>query len=229
MDHQEQEAQEQALALQSKVDALKVVDQASYDFAQEINKQAYQGKKEFHDWFDPIDDASKKQLDASKKQRQAVIAQGKKIDEPFDYIIKTTGSRAAAWMAEEERKAAKLRQEAEAAARKKAEDKQLEEAQLLADLGMDEAAEEALVAEPVIEKVRVPEPTKAEGTSVRTYYSAEVVDLKALVVAVATGLASHSCIEANMVYLNGIARLEVEAMNIPGVRAIKEIKQSRRL
>ena len=132
-------------------------------------------------------------------------------------------------MADEERKAAKLRQEAEAAARKKAEDKQLEEAQLLADLGMDEAAEEALVAEPVIEKVRVPEPTKAEGTSVRTYYSAEVVDLKALVVAVATGLASHSCIEANMTYLNGIARLEGEAMNIPGVRAIKEIKQSRRL
>ena len=222
MDHQEQEAQEQALALRSKVDALKVVDQASYDFTQEINKQAYQAKKAFHDWFDPIDDAS-------KKQRQAVIAQGKKIDEPFDYIIKTTGSRAAEWMADEERKAAKLRQEAEAAARKKAEDKQLEEAQLLADLGMDEAAEEALVAEPVIEKVRVPEPTKAEGTSVRTYYSAEVVDLKALVVAVATGLASHSCIEANMTYLNGIARLEGEAMNIPGVRAIKEIKQSRRL
>ena len=222
MDDQEKKAEEQALALRSRVDALHVVDQGSYDLAQEINKQAYQGKKAFHEWFDPIDDAS-------KKQRQAVIAQGKKIDEPYDYIIKTTGSRAAAWMAEEERKAAKLRQEAEAAARKKAEEKQLEEAQLLADLGMNEAADEALVAAPVIEKVRVPEPTKADGTSVRTYYSAQVNNLKDLVVAVATGLAPIQAIEANMTYLNGRATLEKDGFSLPGVSVVKEIKQSRRL
>lgn len=222
MDDQEKKAEEQALALRSRVDALQVIDQGSYDLAQEINKQAYQGKKAFHEWFDPIDDAS-------KKQRQAVIAQGKKIDEPFDYIIKTTGSRAAAWMAEEERKAAKLRQEAEAAARKKAEEKQLEEAQLLADLGMNEAADEALVAAPVIEKVRVPEPTKADGTSVRTYYSAQVNNLKDLVVAVATGLAPIQAIEANMTYLNGRATLEKDGFSLPGVSVVKEIKQSRRL
>jgi len=217
----EKQAQEQAIALRSRVDALTVTDQGSYDLAQEINEKAIKGKKAFHSWFDPIDEAS-------KRQRQAVIAQGKKIDEPYDYVINTTGSRAAAWMAEERRKTAALQAEADAKARKKAEDDQLAAAQLLQDLGMDDAAEEALVAAPVIEKIKVAAPEAAAGASVRTYYSAEITDLKALVVAVATGLASHSCIEANLIYLNGIARLEGEAMNIPGVRVVKEIKQTRR-
>ena len=222
MDKQEQEAQEQAVALRSQVDALQVTDQASYDLAQAINEKAIKGKKAFHVWFDPIDDAS-------KKQRQAVIAQGKKIDEPFDYIINTTGSRAAKWMDSERQKAERLRQEAEAVARKKAEDKQLEEAQLLADLGMDEAAEEALVAAPVIEKVYVPEPAKAQGASVRTYYSAKVDSLVALVKAVAEGKAPIQAIEANMTYLNGRAVLEKDGFSLPGVSVVKDIKQTRRL
>ncbi len=222
MDKAEQEAQEKAVALRAQVDALTVTDQASYDLAQSINEQALKSKKAFHVWFDPIDDTS-------KKARQATIAQGKKIDEPLDYIITTTGSRAAKWMAEERQKADKLRQEAEAVARKKAEDKQLEEAQLLADLGMDDAAEEALVAAPVIEKVYVPEPAKAQGASVRTYYSAKVDSLKDLVVAVATGLAPIQCLAADMTYLNGRARLEEGAFALPGVSVVKEVKQSRRL
>jgi hypothetical protein len=218
----DKQAQEQAIALRNRVDSLQVVDQGSYDLAQEINKQAYQGKKAFHEWFDPIDDAS-------KKQRQAVIAQGKKIDEPFDYVISTTGIRAAKWMAEEKRKAEAIRAEAEAKARKKAEDKQLAQAELLSSLGMDEAADQALEAEPVIETVKVAEPIKAEGTSVRTYYSARVDDLMALVKAIASGEAPILAIEANMAYLNGRARLEQGGLKIPGVSVIKDEKQSRRL
>jgi hypothetical protein len=218
----EKQAQEQAIALRSKVDSLTVTDQASYDLAQEINKAAYQGKKAFHEWFDPIDDAS-------KKQRQAVIAQGKKIDEPFDYVIATTGSRAAKWMAEEREKAAKLQAEADAKARKKAEDEQLAAAQLLQDLGMNDAAEEAIAAEPVIEKVKVAEPEAAKGASVRTYYSAQVDDLMALVKAVAEGKAPIQAIQADMTYLNGRARLEEGAFKMPGVSVVKEVKQTRRL
>jgi len=222
MDKVEQEAQEKAVALRAQVDELTVTDQASYDLAQSINEQALKSKKAFHGWFDPIDDTS-------KKARQATIAQGNKIDEPLDYIITTTGSRAAKWMAEERRKVADKQAEADAKARKKAEDDQLAAAQLLQDLGMAEAAEEALVAEPVIEKVRVAAPGQAAGASVRTYYSAQVDDLKALVVAVATGLAPIQAIQADMTYLNGRARLEQGAFALPGVSVVKEVKQSRRL
>jgi hypothetical protein len=218
----DKQAQEQAVALRAKVDALAVTDQASYDLAQEINAAAYKAKKAFHEWFDPIDDTS-------KKARQATIAQGKKIDEPLDYVITTTGSRAAKWMAEEKRKAAALQAEADAKARKKAEDDQLAAAQLLQDLGMDEAAEEALAAEPVIERQKVAAPVQAAGASVRTYYSAQVDDLLTLVKAVAEGTAPLACVEASMTYLNGRARLEQGAFNVPGVSVVKDEKQSRRL
>jgi hypothetical protein len=222
MDKAEQEAQEQAVALRAKVDALTVTNQASYDLAQSINEQALKNKKAFHAWFDPIDDAS-------KKQRQATIAQGKKIDEPLDYVIATTGSRAAKWMADEREKAAAAQREADAKARKKAEDEQLAAAQLLQDLGMDEAAEEALAAEPVIERQKVVAPVQAAGASVRTYYSAQVDDLLTLVKAVAEGKAPLACIEASMTYLNGRARLEQGAFNVPGVSVVKDEKQTRRL
>jgi hypothetical protein len=94
---------------------------------------------------------------------------------------------------------------------------------------MNDAAEEALEAAPVIEKVKVAEPVKAEGTLGRTYYSAQVDDLKAIVVAVATGLAPIQCLQADMVYLNGRARLEQGGFKVPGVSVVKDEKQSRRL
>jgi hypothetical protein len=222
MDAQEKEAQDQAVALRAQVDALTVTDQASYDLAQAINEKAIKTKKAFHAWFDPIDDAS-------KAQRKATIDQGKKIDTPLDYIITTTGSRAATWMAAEREKVAAKQRESDELARKKAEDKQLEEAELLSSLGMDEAAEEAISAEPVLEKVRVTAPAAAAGASVRTYYSAQVDDLMTLVKAIADGKAPLQAVEASMTYLNGRARLEEGAFSLPGVSVVKDIKQTRRL
>jgi hypothetical protein len=217
----ETQAKNQALSLKERVDALQVVDQASYDLADALNKQAYEGKKAFHVWFDPIDEAS-------KAQRKTTIAQGKAIDEPFDYIIEITAARKGKWRREQEAIAAQKQREAEEIARKKAEDKQIEEAELLASLGMNEAAEAALTAEPVIERVIVEAPSKGAGTVLRDYYRAEVTDLLALVKAVAAGQAPLEAIEANMTYLNGKARLEKGGMKVPGVRAVVESKEGRR-
>jgi len=217
----EKKATTQATTLKAKVDALQVTDQASYDLANQINKEAYDAKKAFHVWFDPIDEAS-------KLQRKTTIAQGKAIDDPFDYIIQTTGTRSAKWMREQQAEAARKQREADDLARKKAEDKQLEEAEMLSSLGMDEAAEAALVAEPVIQRTVVEAPAKAAGTVLRDYYSAEVTDLKALVKAVAAGEVPLDAIMANMPYLNGKARLEKGSMKVPGVVAVVDTKQGRR-
>ena len=221
IEEKEVEAQNQAIALRSEIDALQVVDRTSYELANAINKRAYEGKKAFHSWFDPIDDAS-------KKQRQAVIAQGKKIDEPFDYAIKTTGDRAAKWMREEQAKADAVRREAEAVARKKAEDEALKNAQRLQDAGMNDLAEVILSAPVEVEKVRIPEPAKAEGVYYTDHFSAEVVDLMALVKAIAEGRQPITYIEANMTALNGIARSAKEAANIDGVKIVKTTTQGRR-
>ena len=215
------ESEEKALALKSKVDSLTVVDQASYEAANAINAEAYRLRKAFHEWFDPIDDAS-------KKQRQATIAQGKKIDEPFDYVIKVTGSKASAWIRAEEEKARETKRIAEEAARKAAEDAQLKAAEELQAAGLTNAATAILDAPVVIPKVSVDEPAKAEGVYYTDRYSAEVVDLMSLVKAVAEGKAPISAVCANEVYLGQWARMSKGAESIPGVRVVKTTTQGRK-
>jgi hypothetical protein len=215
------EAEVKALALKSKVDSLAVVDQASYDAANAINAEAYRLKKAFHEWFDPIDDAS-------KKQRQATIAQGKKIDEPFDYVIKATGSKASIWMRSEEARIAEEKREAEAIQRQIAEDAALKTAQALQDAGLQSAAEEVLSAPVVVAKVEVEGPAKAEGVYYTDHFSAECVDLMALVKSVAEGKTPICYIEANIVALNGWARSTKGFEAMPGVRIVKTTTQGRR-
>ena len=220
----EKKATAQATTLKAQVEALQVVDQASYDLADQINAEAVKGKKAFHVWFDPIDEAS-------KAQRKTTIAQGKAIDDPFDYIIDTTASRKGKWMREQQAIAAKKQAEADAAAKKQAEDKQLEEAEMLSSLGMDEAAEEAITAEPVIQRTIVQAPAKGEGTVLRDYYSAAMDEpngLMVLVKAIAAGQAPIEAVQANMTYLNGKARVEKGSMKVPGVHVVIDSKEGRR-
>jgi|GEM_PF-4297641 len=220
----EKKATAQATTLKAQVEALQVVDQASYDLADQINAEAVKGKKAFHVWFDPIDEAS-------KAQRKTTIAQGKAIDDPFDYIIDTTASRKGKWMREQQALAAKKQAEADAAAKKQAEDKQLEEAEMLSSLGMNEAAEEAITAEPVIQRTVVQALAKGEGTVLRDYYSAALDEpngLMVLVKAIAAGQAPIEAVTANMTYLNGKARVEKGSMKVPGVHVVIDSKEGRR-
>ncbi len=217
----EKEAEALALSIRSKIDALEVVDQGSYDLANAYNKQAFEGKKAFHAWFDPIDEAS-------KKQRQATIAQGKKIDEPFDYVIKVTGSKASAWMRAEQAKADEARRIAEEAARKAAEDAQIKAAEELQAEGLTNAAEAILDAPVVIQKIVVEEPEKAEGVYYTDRFSAECVDLMALVKSVAEGKTPICYLKADDVALNGWARATKGSEAIPGVKLIKTTTQGRK-
>ena len=215
------ESEEKALALKSKVDALAVVDRLSYETANAINAEAYKLRKAFHEWFDPIDEAS-------KKQRQATIAQGKKIDEPFDYVIKVTGSKASAWMRAEQAKADEVRRIAEEVARKAAEDAQIKAAEELQAEGLTNAAEAILDAPVVIPRIVVEEPAKAEGVYYTDRFSAECVDLMALVKSVAEGKTPLCYLKADDVALNGWARATKGSEAIPGVKIVKTTTQGRK-
>ena len=218
----EKEAEVNAITFKAKADAIAVVDQASYDAANALNEAAYKEKKAFHVWFDPIDDAS-------KKSRQAVIAQGKKIDEPLDYVIKITGNKAAAWMRAEQARIAEEKRKAEEIARKAAEEAALAAAEKLAADGMTAAADAVLSAPVVTPKIEVAEPTKAEGVSYREQFSAEVVDLMTLVKAVAEGKAPVCYLTADMTALNGWARSTKGTASIPGVKVVSTTIQARRV
>ena len=70
-------------------------------------------------------------------------------------------------------------------------------------------------------------PTKATyepapGVGTRDTWKAEIVDLKDLVHAIATGKAPAECVTPNMPYLNSAVRMTKENTNIPGVKAVKE-------
>lgn len=217
----EREIEAKVLDIKARADAIAVIDQASYDAANALNKAAYDEKKAFHVWFDPIDDAS-------KKSRQAVIAQGKKIDEPLDYVIKATGNKAAAWMRAEQARIAEEKRKAEEIARKEAEDAALAAAEKLSDEGMTAAADAVLSAPVVTPKIVIDQPVKAEGVSYREQFSAEVVDLMTLVKAVAEGKAPICYLSADIVALNGWARATKGTAAIPGVKVVTTTIQARR-
>lgn len=63
--------------------------------------------------------------------------------------------------------------------------------------------------------------SRPEGHSARSAtYRAEVVSLKALIEAVATGRADPECLQPNRSYLNARARREKQHLAIPGVAAV---------
>ncbi len=135
-----------------------------------------------------------------------------------------------------ERKAEQERLEAE---RKAEEDRLLAEAIAAEERGDKETAEilteaaattsenirqesAALAQEPIyVPPVVVPKavPKMAGGPVYREVWAAEVTDIKALCLAVATGKASTEWVTANMPALNKIAVSMRSTMNIPGVRA----------
>jgi len=125
----------------------------------------------------------------------------------------------------------RLRQEAlkaEAARRREEEERRIKEAAELEQAGLTEEAE-ALVNETVDEnqkpiEVYVPPlatpKAELEGATVKTYWQAEVTDLRALCRAVAEGKAPIACVEPNMTVLNAQARALKKELAIPGVKAV---------
>jgi hypothetical protein len=71
----------------------------------------------------------------------------------------------------------------------------------------------------------VSEVPKSKESHIRETWSAELIDLKALVMAISEGKAPLMAVQANMVFLNEQARAYKEVLRIPGVRAISKKTQ----
>ncbi len=106
-------------------------------------------------------------------------------------------------------------------ARKAEEDARLAEAVELETNGHKEEAE-AVIAEPVEAPVVIVEktvPKVAGGPSYRTIWDAQVVDLMALVKAVAAGQVSINALTPNQTFLRQQAMSLKETFKVPGVKA----------
>ena len=86
----------------------------------------------------------------------------------------------------------------------------------------DEAAHLADRAAMVVAPVIPHEAPRVAGIAQRELWRAEVTDLRALVLAVASGSVPLAALTANSTFLNGQARALREELRYPGVRAIPE-------
>lgn len=221
MDTKQKEIESQAVALKAEAEGFVIVTQGDYNLANEFGRRIKQSMKVIDEYCDPV-------IDAAHKAHKAALEQKKALYAPFEAAKKIIDQKQIVWYRAEQARAAEERRKAEEEARKKAEEEALARAQELQDMGMNEAAEEAISQPVVIEKVTVAEPVKAGGESFREIWKAEVVDLMALVKSVAEGRQPLAYLEANTVTLNKAAAMFKGTVPIPGVKITSETIIARR-
>lgn len=217
----QKEIETQAIALKTEAESFAVVDQETYNQANEFGRRIKQSMKMIDLYCDPV-------IEAAHKAHKAACDQKKSLYAPFEAAKKIVDAKQIAWYRAEQARAAEERRKAEEEARRKAEEEQLAAAEMLQKEGMTQAAEAVLEMPTVVPKVAVVEPVKAGGESYREIWSAEVVDLMTLVKAVAAGLQPLAYLEANMSTLNKAAGMFKGTVQIPGVRIKSETILARR-
>lgn len=170
-----------------------------------------------------------KRLDDMRSDMKApILDAGRKIDGLFNPMIDVC-KRAAALLQpkilsyDRELAAARAEMQRKLQIEADAQKKQLEDqAEKLQAAGATEAAAAVKEASTMVSAPQIPiaVSTAARSTVTRVTWSAEVVDLMALVKAVAGGTAPLSALQADMTYLNGRARVDKDNLAIPGVKAV---------
>ena len=250
-----QELEQQTGAIAQRIPLIAITDQASLEAAVADRAEIKRFLGRVAELFDPIDRA---QIEA----RRVTIAQRKKLEEPALMADKAYSRAMGVYEQEQERlrreaaereQRERARLEAEERQRvaaeqrrllAEAEEQRLTEAALAEARGDTEAAERLIEAPVVVPPVTArpvfvpvapsaPRPA-APGVSFRDNWSAEVVDLAALVRAIAgecpmcrctsphVGSQPITLVAATMPALNQMARALKEAFNVPGVRAVNE-------
>jgi hypothetical protein len=118
----------------------------------------------------------------------------------------------------------KEQREAEAKARKEAEEAALRAA-AEAEASGDKEEASAIIEEAITAPIFVPPPPpppKLAGTAEVTYWKCEVTDLKALVLAVASGKAPLNYIQADTTVIGSAVRNQKKFFSCPGVKSWSE-------
>lgn len=196
---------------------LKVYDQNSYDLAADCLRGIKILREEIEATFGPI---CRKAFEAHRE----AVAQRKKVEAPLEEAEATFKASVAAFLREQER----ISQEAERIAREEAERIEAERLEAAIEAAEQDGAtaEEvaAMIEQPIIAPAVSVAPTvqQASGISMAKTYRVEVVNLRELCKAVATGQAPESYVAAAMPALNGVARATKGAVRIPGCRVVED-------
>jgi hypothetical protein len=155
-------------------------------------------------------------IDKAHELHKSLLAKMKQVDSAPAQVESKFRSMISDWLRRERERVAAKQRQLDEEARKKA----LAEAKKEGDAKTAKAIETGKIA---VVSERAPEPVaKVEGVTTREYFSAEVIDLMALVKAVAAGKAPLEYLTANQSGLNGVMRATKGQAVIPGVRAKRE-------
>lgn len=234
--------EEQGTQLAQLAAQLKIVDPASFERAVDVHRSLTLYITRVDETFGPI-------VDSAHRTHKLAVAQRDGLRTPAVELKKVVGRDMAAYEQEVERlraqaealaQAERDRLEREETERVEAErlrlqresdDRTQNAALAAAEVGDVELAERlvsappvvlAPAARPVFAPVMAPPPARAAGLSFRDNWKAEVIDLPALVKAVAAGHQPITLLEPNLTALNGMARSLKSALAIPGVRAVND-------
>ncbi len=212
-----QEVTTLALSVPDQAKAIAVIKTpGDYIKAGEILITIKEIRKKIEATFKPI----KQKMDAAKKE---VLDQEKTADAPLkeaeDYIkplIRAYDDEQERIRREEERR---LQEEA----RKREEEERLAAALAAEEEGDKEAAQAIIEEEVYVPPVVIPKATpQVQGVSFRENWKHQVIDLMALVKAVAAGQVPINALNANDVFLGQQARSLKGAMKYPGVKVYSE-------
>ena len=202
-------------ALRAKAEALgivHVVDAETFEAADE-NLKFMRGIKK--DWIEYWKDIK----DNTYKAWKGVVAKEKNIVDVVEERERAQKDDAKVWFDAWERERLEAERLAQEAARRQAEDEALARAVALEAQGEKQEAEAILAAPIPVPQVILPRSVPAgHGGMTQKYYSAVVVDIKALAKAVLEGKVPVQAIQGNDVFLNAQARQFKETMSYPGVR-----------
>mgnify|MGYP001601365998 CR=1 FL=1 len=240
--NQLQQVEHQGLAIVEQARALAVVDSESFQRAGLLRQGIKAYLKKVEEVCDPVIEAGLRAHRAALKQKTILEAPALEADKlamsrmvEYDQAQKAR-ARAAELAVQRERERLEFEARAKAEIERKrleaaAEERMVAEALEAETHGDTEAAARILAAPPapvvvVPEPIFVPSPQiempKAEGISTREVWRAEVVDLPALIAAVAAGQQSLALLLPNQVALNQMARAQKGMLAIPGVKAVCE-------
>ena len=223
-----EEVKPETMSMVETAEAFIVDSDEAYSIAQQRSVAAHKRKKDIEAAFKPMKDSAKKTLDQAKKTHDEVKALIKRATDPCTEVKEIYGRKTAEYRQEQER----IRQEdvrrRELAAKKAEEERLLAEAEHADAIGDEAGVDAALerTAAPVFTPLPAATPVvpKAKGMRKQVTYGAMVTDLMQLVKAVAAGQQPITYLQEDQASLNGAAKSQKEAMNIPGVRLLKEEK-----
>jgi len=162
-------------------------------------------------------------ITAAHSKHKRLTALRARLLGPYNDVVSHVNTIILNYEREQERIRKEAERKAQELARKEAEDRQIAEAEALEEAGQPEAAEAALIRPVTPHTVNISRPNRPSGISTSKKWRAEVVDLSALVKAVAEGKAPLSYLEANTKKLNQAALAQGDEMNVPGVRVYEDM------